>query len=298
MARLRMSGTALAALLLAAADLSAQTIRTAPDYRPGQQFRLLLMQTTEDARDNPPRKTYEMPVALRVVRRGTAGTELEWVAGKPLRRQDSPPADPVLELAEKVFENLRLTVRIDPAGRYQGIANEADLLARLQTFLLLLIPQSAANISDPQQRERTIEALRKVLTPQFLLSAARKEVDLYFGLSGLPLDAGVPLRIKTSAMNPFGSAGVLEGAMEITPLVANPDSGEVMVEFRQEFDAAAMLGPATAARNAPGPSWTLSDSGDYVLELETGAVKRVRHVRILRRNGEPVRVETTELTRQ
>ena len=143
----------------------------------------------------------------------------------------------------------------------------------------------------------------KLLTPQALLSAARKEIDLYFGLSGLPLEAGKPLRINSSAMNPFGERGTLEGEMEITPVEVDSARDEAIVEFRQEFDPKALGGTVPGRNSAFGSdvaaaaaNLTLTDSGEYVLDLSTGRVKQARHVRTIRQDGEAVRVETTEIT--
>ena len=108
----------------------------------------------------------------------------------------------------------------------------------------------------------------KLLTPQALLSAARKEIDLYFGLSGLPLEAGKPLRINSSAMNPFGERGTLEGEMEITPVEVDSARDEAIVEFRQEFDPKALGGTVPGRNSAFGSdvaaaaaNLTLTDSG-------------------------------------
>ncbi|MBI2819542.1 MAG: hypothetical protein HYX73_06145 [Acidobacteria bacterium] len=289
-------------MLLAAGGLKAQVIKTAPSYRPGQQYELRLVISTEDARDNPPKKTYESPVTVRVVRKSTAGTDLDWVAGKSTGRGAAERADPILQMAEKIFEDLHLMVHLDAAGKYQGIRNEEDLQTKIQEFVLLMIPQTTAKIQDAAERRQAADAMGKILTPQALLSAARKEIDLYFGLSGLPLEAGKPMRIKSSALNPFGERGTLEGEMEITPLEVDSAKGEARVEFRQEFD------PKAAGRNAPGTTfasgsdsaaptvnYSLTDSGEYLLDLATGRVKQVRHVRTIRENGDAVRVETTEI---
>lgn len=279
------AGTSLA-VLLAATTVAAQAVPTAPPYFPGQQIELLLVQTTEDVRDDPPRKTYRTPVTLRVVRKSTSETELEWRAGHSAGSV-STGANPILEMAERIFENLRLVVRLDAAGKYQGIQNESELREKIREFVLLLVPQSTARIADPEQRRRAADMMARVLTPEALLSAARKEIDLYFGLAGLKLEAGQPVRIPSSLLNPFGERGMMESEMELVPLEADAARGEATVEFRQEF------APGAAAA---GAGLTLTDSGEYVLELSSGRVKRLRHVRVIRQHGEAVRVETTEIT--
>ena len=291
------------ATLIGLAPGAAQQVSTVPSYLPGRQYELRLTMSTEDVRDTPPRKTYETPVTLRVIRTSTAGTDLDWVAGKSNGASPEEHADPILQMAERIFENLHLTVHLDAAGRYQGIRNEEELKTKIQEFVLLLVPQTTAKIADPAERRRVADAMAKVLTPATMLSAARKEIDLYFGISGLPLEIGKPLRIKSSVMNPFGERGTLEGEMEITPMEADAARGEAIIEFRQEFD------PQAAVRNTPGTSpasgsgsaagaanLALTDSGEYLLDISSGRVKRVRHVRTIRENGEAVRVETTEIT--
>jgi len=225
--------------------------------------------------------------------------DIDWVAGKP---NGVPPAghpDPVFEMAERIFENLHLVVHLDEAGKYEGLRNEEDLKAKIQEFILLLVPQTTAKIPDPAERRRVADTIAKAMTPQAMLSAARKEIDLYFGLSGLPLEAGKPLRIKSSAMNPFGERGSLEGEMEITPVEVDAAEGEARVEFHQQFN------PGSAARGSPGTTpgdsslpaqLTLEDAGEYVVDLASGRVREVRHARTIFENGRAVRVETTEIT--
>jgi hypothetical protein len=294
----------LLSILLAEGQLAAQqVINTVPAFLPGQQVTLQLVQSSEDVRDNPPKKVYETPVSLRVIRRSTEGTFLDWVAGKSSGSSAAQRSDPVLKMAESIFENLHLMVQLDAAGKYQGIRNEEELRAKIQEFELLLIPQTTAKILDPAERRRVADVMAKVMTPQAMLSAARKEIDLYFGLSGLPLEVGKSLRIKSSVINPFGEKGTLDGEMEITPAEIDSVKGEARIEFHQEFDPKTVAGPALGNNLVSGPEsaaavsgLTLVDSGEYVLDLTSGRVKQVQHVRTIRQNGEPVRVETTEIT--
>jgi len=291
------------AVLMTSGALAAQTINTAPSYQLGQTYELRMATTVEDARDTPPRKAYETPVTLRVARSSTAGTDLEWMAGKSVALDANAQPNPILNMVEKIFENLRLTVRLDASGRYLGIRNATELQVKIQEFVLMLIPQTTAKIQDAAERRRAADVMGKMLTPQALLSAARKEIDLYFGLSGLPLEAGKAMRIKSSAMNPFGERGTLEGEMEITPMEVDAARGVAIVEFRQEFDPKAAGGSMPGRNSAFGSeaaaaaaNLTLTDSGEYVLDLSSGRVKQVRHVRTIRQDGEAVRVETTEIT--
>jgi hypothetical protein len=286
--------------LLGSVDLAAQTIPTAPSYLPGQQYTLRLNITTEDVRDHPPQKKYEAPITLRVLRKGTDGTILDWMTGKSSAATSEERSDPILELAENIFENLHVVVHLDAAGKYQGIQNEDELKAKIQEFEVLLIPQATAKIADLSERARMAEAMSKAMTPATMLSAAREEVDLYFGLSGLPLEAGKPLRIKSSALNPFGKLGTLDGEMQIIPVNVDSEKAEARVEFQQEFDpsgtAASRKNLVFGSQPAPAENLTLTDSGEYVLDLASGRVKQVRHVRTIRQNGAAVRTETTDIT--
>jgi hypothetical protein len=292
-------------LVLSAGRLSAQVIETAPSFLPGQRYELQLVQTTEDARDHPPEKTYRTPVSLQVVRKSTSGTDLDWVAGKSSPVGTTEPAGPILTLVEKIFKDLHLTVHLDAEGKYQGLLNEAEFRAKIQEFVLLLVPQATAKIQDPAERRRAADAMGKMLTPQALLSAARQEIDLYFGLSGLPLEVGKTLRIKSSALNPFGERGRLESEMEITPTAVDAARGEAIVEFRQQFDPQATNANRSGKDFSSGSNsaaaasnLTLTDTGEYVLDAASGRVKQVRHVRTIRQDGQPVRIETTEITTQ
>jgi hypothetical protein len=277
------------AALLTAANLSAQMIKTSPDYLPGQQFQLRLITSVEDSRDEQPRKVYETPVMLQVIGKNAAGAELEWKAGKTSPVGEDSQPDPALELAEAVFQDLALIIQLDATGKYAGIRNEEQLRGKLQEFLLKLIPQSTAGIRDEDERRRAETAMARMLTPEVLLSAARKEVDLFFGLSGLALELGQPTRIESSMLNPFGRRGTLDGELEIRPIGVDDARGVAMVEFRREFE------PAEPA-DGTGTGQVLIDSGEYLLELSSGRVMEARHVRTIRQSGEIVRIELTEIT--
>jgi len=289
--------------LLLASNLAAQQINSRPAYLPGQQYQLQLTQSVEDVRDKPSKKNYSTSVTLRVIRKSTEGTDLDWVASNSSSANAAERADPILQMAERIFENLHLVIHLDQMDRYAGIRNEEELKAKIQEFILLLVPQATAKIADPAERRRVADAMAKAMTPLAMLSAARKEIDLYFGLSGLPLEAGKPTRIKSSLMNPFGEPEIFAGEMTITPGEVDTSKRVVRIDFHQEFDpklaggSAAdktfVYGPKSAAAKA---GLTLEDSGEYFLDIASGRVTQVRHVRTTRQGDEVVRVETTEIT--
>jgi hypothetical protein len=103
-------------------------------------------------------------------------------------------------------------------------------------------------------------------------------------------------------LNPFGQRGTLDGQMQITPVEVDSEKGEARVEFHQEFDPQARAGAAGknmmfgSQTAVPDSGLKLTDSGEYLLDLASGRVKLVRHVRTIRQGGEAVRTETTEIT--
>lgn len=277
----------------------AQGIVINPRYQPGQKLSLQLEIQSDDARDNSQRKTYHTPISLRVVRKSTTGTQLEWQAGVATKEGGAAPADPIFEMAEKIFADLRLQVQLDPTGQYLGLRNESELKAKIQEFVTLLAPQATAKIADAATRQRNAEAITKALTPETLLSAARKEIDLFFGLSGLRLEAGKTTRIKSALLNPFGPTGTLDGEMEITPGPPNAVTGETRVAFAKKYDPTLSYDSAGKSASAdPSQQMSLDDKGEFVMDSTTWQVKQVRHVRTIRRNKEAVRTETTVITVQ
>jgi hypothetical protein len=297
----------LAALHFAGVAATAQ-VQTAgyaisPLYSPGQQISLLLESRIQDARDGSAEQIYRAPVTLRVVRNGTSGTQLEWQAGKGVLENSPETNDPMLRMAERIITELGLLVQLDPAGRYLGVQNESTLKSRIEVFTNLLIPQATAKITDSTARQRARTAMKAALTPEMLLSAARKELDLYFGVSGLRLEPGKVTRRKSGLLNPFGSTGTLSGEMEIKPEPENPGSNEVTVEFSQHYNPRTTFQmnsgkTQTEAANDELAGMTLDDTGEFLLDRTTWQVRQVRHVRTIRRNKEAVRVETTLITLQ
>jgi hypothetical protein len=290
----------LVAAALGQAQVTPQTSYTiTPRYAPGQTFSLQLESRIQDARDESPEQVYRAPVTLRVLRNSTSGTLLEWKAGKGTIENSKATSDPMLEMAERIITELALVVQLDSAGRYVGLINEADLRSRVEVFTNLLIPQATAKITDAAARRRTASAMTAALTPEAILIAARKEVDLYFGISGMLLQPGHSTRRKSSLLNPFSTTGSLSGEMEINAQVIRAGDGEVLVEFSQHYDPAQtfQMSAETDRRNELA-QLTLDDAGEFLLNTESWRVTRVQHVRTIRRNKQAVRVETTVITLQ
>jgi len=293
-------------LFCAAAFAHAQTARPAsytisPRYAPGTTISLALESRIEDARDNTSgEQIYRAPITLRVLRNSTSGTLLEWKAGKGSLENVKQTTDPLVNMAEQIITELGLIVQLDSAGRYVGLQNEAALRARVETFAKLLIPQATASIKDAAVRQRALAAMTAALTPETLLSAARKELDLYFGISGLHLEPGRVIRKKSALLNPFAPIGSLSGEMEIRPGETNPKNGEVLVEFHQQYDPGKIFqmsaGQSSAA--AETSKLTMDEAGQFILDSATWQVRKVRHTRTIRRNKEAVRAETTVITLQ
>ncbi len=294
----------MSALPVALPLLQAQAIPTIPDYPLGKRIDLLLKMQVEEIRDPDKSRAFTTPVSLRVVRKSTAGTTLDWYAEKSTYEDPRVASNPLVSMAEQIFEHLHFLVLLDPEGRYLGISNKQELENKIKEFVLLLIPQATSQFADPERRSQAGQVMRKVLTPPALLSAAMKEIDLFFGLSGLDLEKGQSRQIESSLLNPFGGAGSLTGHMQITPVDVDPSTGAATVEFRQEFGPASLAGLTEQMSSAAGnaspapvavPAMNLIDTGEYVLDLATGRVRTVRHVRRIQVDGETVRVETTEI---
>ena len=274
------------------------TIR--PSYAPGTTLSLALESRIEDARDNSSgEQIYRAPVTLRVLRNSTAGTLLEWKAGKGSLENVKQTTDPLVNMAEQIITALGLIVQLDPAGRYIGLQNEAALRARVETFAKLLIPQATAKIKGTVARQQAVAVMTAALTPETLLSAARKELDLYFGISGLQLEPGRVIRKKSALLNPFAPAGSLNGEMEIRSAEIDPTNRKLLVEFHQQYDPGKTFQMSAGSSAAEETSKiTLDEAGQFVLDSATWQVREVRHTRTIRRNKEAVRTETTVITLQ
>lgn len=299
--------TMLTALLLCTLPAAAQpapprSFAVNPNYLPTQRLSMQLDIELADARNKPPRKTYRTPISLRVLRKSTGGTQLEWLAGKGTREDGAPQQDPIFDMAEKIFADMKLHVQLDAAGKYLGLRNEEELKARIQEFLDLLVPQTIAKIPDEAARPKASEAIRAALAPAVLLSAARKEMDLFFGISGLRLEPGKPVRVKSGLLNPFGVTGTLDGEMEVVAEPLNAATGEARVLFSQQYDPHSSMSyqagqPARSAADA-AQQMSMEDCGEFLLDSRTWQVKQVRHVRTIRQSKQAVRTETTVITVQ
>jgi hypothetical protein len=304
--RFRSNRTTARALFVAAmiatlvAPLAAQAPATTsfvvnPNFLTGQKLSLTLAIQLDDARSNPQQKSYRTPVSLRVLRKSTSGTTLEWLAGTGAR-QGVGSQDPVFDMAEKIFADLKLQVQLDSAGKYLGVRNEDELKGRIQGFLELLVPQAVLKIPDVSARAKASETIRAALAPPVLLSAARKELDLYFGISGLRLEPGKPVRVKSGLLNPFGVTGTLDGEMQIVAQPTDTAANEVRIAFSQNYDPQSSLTFSAGKPANPAQQLSMEDRGEFLLDTRNWQVKEVRHMRTIRQNKEAVRTETTVIT--
>lgn len=270
-----------------------------PNFLTAQKLSLQLKIQLEDARNNPPKRTYQTPISLRVLRKSTSGTQLEWLAGVG-SREGAGAQDPIFDMAEKIFADLRLQIQLDSSGKYMGLRNEDALKARIQEFLDLLVPQATAKIPDTAARAKASEGIRAALAPAVLLSAARKELDLFFGISGLRIEPGKPVRVKSGLLNPFGVTGTLDGEMELVADTVDAAANEVRVAFAQHYDPQSTLTFSGSNPSAPAPGaapqMSMEDRGEFLLDTRNWQVKQVRHVRTIRQNKQAVRTETTVIT--
>lgn len=264
-----------------------------PVYLTAQKMALELEIELEDARNHPPQKSYRTPVSLRVMRKSTSGTQLEWLAGAGSREGAADQQDPIFDMAEKIFADLKLQVQLDPAGKYLGLRNESELKGRIQEFLDTLVPQAVVKIPDVASRAKASEGIRAALAPPVLLSAARKELDLFFGISGLRLEPGKPVLVKSGLLNPFGTTGTLDGEMTIVAEPINRAANEVRVAFSQSFNPQATFSYSQGKPPEPSQQITMEDRGEFLLDTRNWQVKSVRHVRTIRQNKGAVRTETT-----
>ena len=263
-----------------------------PNYLTAQKLSLLLEIQLEDARNSPAQKSYHTPVTLRVMRKSTSGTQLEWLAGAG-SREGTGGQDPVFDMAEKIFADLRLQVQLDPAGKYLGLRNEEELKGRIQEFLDTLVPQTVAKIPDVASRAKASEGIRAALAPPVLLSAARKELDLFFGISGLRMEPGKPVHVKSGLLNPFGVTGTLDGEMQIVADPIDKARNEVRVAFSQEYDPQKALNFSSGKPADAAQQMSMEDHGEFLLDASNWQVRQVRHVRTIRQNKTAVRTETT-----
>jgi hypothetical protein len=227
---------------------------------------------------------------------------LEWVQGNTAIEEAPAATLPVVRAASETLSGLRMELKLSSDGEYLGLRNAAEVRTAVAKAAEVVVRHSAAAV-PASYREQFIRTLSKMMPPERLINSAAKDVSIYFGLSGVELESGKPVRTQLETPNPLGGGDKLRSDVEIA--LRSIDPGEARLSYSQRYDSHALAGmmssfvrqlPRKPLARSELPKIELVDQADYTLDLNTGWMKRVHHTRTTTAGDVLRRTDTTDIT--
>jgi hypothetical protein len=258
------------------AAVSAQGVKITPQLKSGDEFRIEITSFREDSSRPGPTGKGITPVDVRVVSATPNGVALDWTLGET-RIESSQAVDPIVLAAANALRALRLRITLDADGSYAGLANENEVVSRVQS----VVDQFAAALIEKlpaDQRASMKRMLAQFLTPAVLVESATREAQTYFSLSGAELAVGDSAVIDLELPSPFGGSA-LPAKFHVTMESATGDSAVLTTTTTYAADALRRMTlalfelsgkPVPESELASLPALQMSDEGRFVFDRKLG----------------------------
>ena len=281
--------TALLALPVLAATLAprlapAQVLSLRPSLQVGDQFELELIRSREDAARPQSNGKSRTVIHVAVLEAGAKGFLLEWRQGATSYNNPDIVKNPVAAAAANAFKDMRLEVILGPNGNFTGLRNQEEVTAKLQSALDSMLSTLVPRVENPQERKTAEAIVRRLMSPQILLSTAASDVQTYFGVYGLSVSKGKPVENIVQQTSPLGPGAIpatfrltLEtlDAHQATLTSTTSHDPRVLAELTKQLLAKA---PPGSVSNPP-PTLEMSDLGRYVYNRAFGLMNEVNIAR-------------------
>ena len=265
--------------------LVAQEIHLRPRLSSGDEFRLEVIRSREDS--NRPQATLSSrtPVDVRVVSADAKGFVVLWTPGPSEFEGAGADFDPTLGAASEIIGDQVFRIVLGPDGEFERVANEAELLPKLQAGVDLVIRASQKDM--PAADAKRAEALvRQLLSPANLMAIATRDAQTYLSMYGAELAVGDAVEVPLSQPNPFGGeplAAVLRVRMES----ASAESATISSAVVYDGDALKKMTVGIIAQAAVKPppdeiakfKFEMSDNAKYVFDRKSGLFREVTNDR-------------------
>jgi hypothetical protein len=259
----------------------AQDIAITLKLRAGDVFRLQVTRV----RENPSRPQLNTKsttsIDVQIVSASPDGISLEWVPGDTTL--DSQAAqDPVMLAASQALEGLRLRITLTGDGEFVGLANERELLPKLQAALDIIVRETVEKV--PAEQRKNFQAfIGQVLSPAVMVASVTNDAKTYFGLSGVTIAVGETIEAELEQPNPLGG-GALPATFRIKAESATIESAVLLTTTT--YDKAAFMEiarglaektgkPLPAEELAKLPPIEMGDEGRFVVDRMTGLMREV-----------------------
>ena len=267
-----------AAIFTIAAAASAQEIALRPALETGDEFELEFIRAREDSRRPQANGRSRTVVRVRVSEAGPKGFVLDWQQG--VTEFDNPEIvkNPIAAAAANGAKDMRLEIVLGPDGRFTGLRNQAEVTAKMQSALDSMLASVGKQVPDAKQRQAVETVIRRLMSPQLLLSAAASDVQTYFGLNGAVLTKGKPTETEIRQQAPVGIT-MMPARFRLT--LDSLDAHEAKLSSTTAYDPQALAAMAkdllaqAAPGAAPPPNMEMSDTGRYVFNRAFGLMNEM-----------------------
>lgn len=277
----------LAVTLIVAPGLAlAQDVTIAPKLAAGDEFRLALVRTRDNSAQPQQNSTSRTVISVRVTSAGVDGYVLDWVPGETVVDNQQLAQNPVVMAAVEAVRGLRFRLTLNADGELTGLANQDEILPKLQSMMDTIVQQILAGIPD-DERTAMVSFMNQVLSPEVLVSSATREAGIYFGLNGVSLASGEVAEIELQQPSPFGG-GVIPGIFRVRMDSITPNAVSLITETT--YDSTALLRlteslirqagrPIPPSELAKVPPIDMNDDGTFVFDRTVGLMREVTMIR-------------------
>jgi hypothetical protein len=258
----------------------AQEIEVVPRLRAGDEFSLKMIRTRENSSRPQHDGKSTTVVVVRVVEATPEGLTLDWTPGPTSFENPKVAGDPVLLAAAAAMRDINLRLNLNAEGEFSGLANEKEILPRLEAGVEVIIRELTNKIPE-EQRKNFQSMVAAVLSPALLIASATREAQMYFGLNGASLAVGEAVEVGIEQPNPLGGDPV---PARWRVLAESATKTSVVIKTTTTYDSAALMRLTRALLEKGGqvlseeelakaPPLTMEDEGQYVFDRKTGLMR-------------------------
>ena len=264
----------------------AQDVTIAPKLAIGDEFRLALVRTRDNSAQPQQNSTSRTVISVRVTSAGADGYVLDWVPGETVVDNQQLAQNPVVMAAVEAVRGLRFRLTLNADGELTGLANQDEILPKLNSMMDPIVQQILAGIPD-DERAAMVGFMNQVLSPEVLVSSATREAGIYFGLNGVSLASGEVAEIELQQPSPFGG-GVIPGIFRVR--MDSITTNSVSLTTETTYDSTALLRlteslikqagkPIPPSELAKVPPIDMNDDGTFVFDRTVGLMREVTMIR-------------------
>lgn len=275
-------------LLLLAAQASivvAQEIQLRPRLIAGDEFRLEVTRSREDSAKPESNFVSKTPVDVRVVSANSTGFVIEWKPGLTFTEGGAVASDETMRMAGEIMGDAVMRIVLDEDGSFVRVANQAELLPKLQAAIDLVIKESQGGM-EPEAAKRAEQLVRTILSPSNIIALATRDVQTYVSLFGAPLRLNQPMEVPLQQPNPLGGAP-LDAVLRLKMTALTAETATITSTITYDGDALKKMtvGLIAQASVKPPPAEVekfkldMTDDTRYTYDRVTGLFREVSNDR-------------------